>query len=113
MFSGKISNLDAVSYSLVHMLYMLLSDKYFNFSTSVIYEVGSKLGDIKKRSKNIYYARFFMILANFVSENLTIENPTNKLACWVQERRIIADLNKANHHKDIALVYCQSWNNLK
>ena len=46
-----------------------------------------------------------MMLANFVSENLIIEKPTNKLDCWVQDRRIIADLNRANHHKDVTLVY--------
>ncbi|KAL8099609.1 hypothetical protein AgCh_032029 [Apium graveolens] len=34
---------------------------------------------------------------------VTILNPTNKLDCWVQERRVIADLNRANHH--VSLVY--------
>ena len=38
VFYGKISNFDVVSYYIVNMLYMLLSDKYFNFSNSVMYE---------------------------------------------------------------------------
>ncbi|KAL8157051.1 hypothetical protein AgCh_001954 [Apium graveolens] len=101
VFPGKISNFDDVTYSLVNMLYMLLSGKYHNFSESVLYELGFKLGDIKKRSRNIYYARFFMLLANFFSEDLIIENPTNKLDCWVQERRVIADLNRANNLQGI------------
>ena len=46
-----------------------------------------------------------MMLANHLSENIVLENPTNKLNCWVQERRIIADLNRANHHREVPLYY--------
>ncbi|KAL8120227.1 hypothetical protein AgCh_017390 [Apium graveolens] len=105
VFSGKISNFDAVSYSLVNMLYMLLSDKYHKFSKSVMYELGYKLGDIKKRNKNIYNARFFMMIANHVAKDLSIANPTNKLDCWLQERRVTADLNREDNLSEIPLIY--------
>ncbi|KAL8134767.1 hypothetical protein AgCh_009689 [Apium graveolens] len=94
-----------VSNMLISMSYALTATKLGEVSTSVMYELGSKLGDIKKSSKNICYARFFMMITNFISENPSIENPTNKLDCWVQERRVIADLNKANHHKEVPLIY--------
>ncbi|KAL8098661.1 hypothetical protein AgCh_031431 [Apium graveolens] len=60
----------------------------------------SKLSEIRR-----LYTRFFMMFANHLIENIEIENPTNKLNCWVQERRIIADLNRANHHKEVLLFY--------
>ncbi|XP_074373866.1 uncharacterized protein LOC141714233 [Apium graveolens] len=104
-FSGKISNFDAITYSMINMPYMLLNDKYFNFSNSVMIELGYKLGDIKKRSKNIYYARFLMMLANHVSKDLLIENPTNKLDCRVQEKRVLTDLNRNNIHSEVPLNY--------
>ncbi|KAL8090068.1 hypothetical protein AgCh_039509 [Apium graveolens] len=66
---------------------------------------GYKLGDIKKRSKNIYYARFFMMLANFVFEDLVIENPNNKLDCWVQEKRVLAYLSRNNLNNALPLNY--------
>ena len=46
-----------------------------------------------------------MLLANHLCQEIALENPNNKLACWVQERRIIADLNRANHHRDVPMFY--------
>ncbi|KAL8120202.1 hypothetical protein AgCh_017375 [Apium graveolens] len=46
-----------------------------------------------------------MILANHLIEDIVIENPINKLDCWVQEKRVIADLNRASHHNDVPLFY--------
>ncbi|KAL8107415.1 hypothetical protein AgCh_023985 [Apium graveolens] len=47
----------------------------------------------------------FTLKANLVSEDLIIENPNNKLDCWVEERRVIADLNMANNLSEVPLVY--------
>ena len=105
VFSGKVSNFDSVNIVMFNMFYMLVTDKYFNFSDLIMFELGYKLGELNKRGKSVYYARFFMMLANHLIENIVIENPTNKLNCWVQERRIIADLNRANHHKEVPLYY--------
>ncbi|KAL8119380.1 hypothetical protein AgCh_016774 [Apium graveolens] len=74
----------------------------------IMFELGYKLGELNKRGKSVYYARFFMMLANHLIENIVVENPTNKLNCWVQERRIIADLNRASHHKEMPLFYFPS-----
>ena len=82
VFSGKISNFDAITSSLVNMFYMLVSDRYFNFSNYFMLELGSRLGNKANRPHNIYYARFFMLLANHVAEGLIITNESNKLKCW-------------------------------
>ncbi|KAL8104410.1 hypothetical protein AgCh_028571 [Apium graveolens] len=105
VFSDKVSNFDSVNIFMLNMLYMLVTDKYFNFSDLVLFELGFKLGELHKRGKSVYYARFFMMLANHLSKDIVIENPTNKLNCWVQERRIIADLNRVDHHKEVSLFY--------
>ena len=81
VFSGKISNFDAITSSLVNMLYMLVSDRYFNLSNYVMLELGSRLGNKANRPHNIYFARFFMLLANHVAEGLVISNENNKLKC--------------------------------
>ncbi|KAL8094885.1 hypothetical protein AgCh_036413 [Apium graveolens] len=105
VFLGKISNFDSVNISMLNMLYMLVTDKFYNFSDLVLFELGFKLGELNKRGKNVYYTRLFMMLANHLCEEIVIENPNNKLDCRVQERSLIADLNRANHHKDVPLFY--------
>ena len=105
VFSGKISNFDAITSALVNMLYMLLSGRYYNFNNCVMLEIGTKLGNQATRPKNIYYARFIMLLANHVSEKLEIANPNNKLDCWVQEKRVLVDLIRNNHNSEVPLNY--------
>ena len=105
VFSGKISNFDAITSTLLNMLYMLLNDKYFNLGSLIISEIGSKLGNRENRPKNIYYARFFMLLANHVSEGLVIENSANSFKCWTQDKRVLGDLTRMNLNSNVDLVY--------
>ena len=46
-----------------------------------------------------------MLLANHVSEKLEITNPNNKFDCWVQEKRVLADLIRNNLNNEVPLVY--------
>ena len=78
VFSSKVSNFDLDNISMLNMLYMLVTDKFYNFSDLVLFELGFKLGDLNKRGKNVYYARFFMMLANHLCEKIVLENPNNK-----------------------------------
>ncbi|KAK1394493.1 hypothetical protein POM88_013549 [Heracleum sosnowskyi] len=85
---------------------MLLTDKYHNFSTQLMYELGAKLGDKKSRKKNIYYARFLMMSANHVSPTpLVISNPNSRFDCFVQEKRVLTDILRLNHNGDVPMVY--------
>ena len=54
VFSGKIGNFDSVNISMLNMLYMLVTDKFYNFSDLVLYELGFKLSELAKRGKNVY-----------------------------------------------------------
>ncbi|KAK1401887.1 hypothetical protein POM88_001492 [Heracleum sosnowskyi] len=106
VFSGKISNFDALTNSMLILLTMLLNDRYYNFSTQLMYEIGAKLGDKANRKKNIYYARFLMMLANHVSPApLVISNPTARFECFVQEKRVLTDILRLNHNGDVPVVY--------
>ena len=87
VFSGKISNFDAITSTILNMFYMLLNDKYFNFGSLLLNEMGSKLGARENRPNNIYYARFFMLLANHVMKDLVVENKANCLKSWIQDKR--------------------------
>ncbi|KAK1392282.1 hypothetical protein POM88_011338 [Heracleum sosnowskyi] len=106
VFSGKISNFDALTNSMLILFTMLLTDRYYNFSTQLMYEIGAKLGDKANRKKNIYYAIFLMMLANHVSPApLVISNHVSRFDCFVQEKRVLTDILRLNHNGDVPVVY--------
>ncbi|KAK1394362.1 hypothetical protein POM88_013418 [Heracleum sosnowskyi] len=106
VFSRKISNFDALTNSMLILLTMLLTDRYYNFSTQLMYEIGAKLGDKANRKKNIYYARFLMMLANHVSPApLVISNSVSRFECFVQEKWVLTDILRLNHNGDVPVVY--------
>ncbi|KAK1356234.1 hypothetical protein POM88_049490 [Heracleum sosnowskyi] len=45
VFSGKISNYDAVTFSMLDISHMLLSDSYYNLGSLILFELGAKLGN--------------------------------------------------------------------
>ena len=73
-FSGKISNFNAITSQILQMLYMFLTNEYYNFGTLMIHEIGEKLRDKIDRPRNIYYVRLLMMLANHVDDKLVISN---------------------------------------
>ena len=86
-FSGKISNFDAITSMIQEIAYGILYNHYHNLGELIIIEIGTKLGNIESRSKNIYYSRFTMLTANHVAPTLALEHPGNQLACWGQIKR--------------------------
>ena len=103
VFSGKVSNYDAFTMSMQTMLHMLLTDDYFNIGDLVLYEIIAKLGPHEDRPKNIYFARFLMIIANHLIKNLVIAQPDNKLDCWVQSKRVCSDLMRIHANDQVPL----------
>ena len=92
VFSGKVSNYDAFTMSMQTMFHMLLTDEYFNIGDLVLFEIVAKLGPHEDRPRNIYFARFLMIIANHLVKNLATTQPDNTLDCWVQSKRVCSDL---------------------
>ncbi|KAL1815699.1 hypothetical protein ACET3Z_018273 [Daucus carota] len=104
-FSGKISNFNALTSQILQMLYMYLTNEYFNFGGLMIQEIGEKLGDKTERPRNIYYVRFLMMLANHLDEKLVITNKEAKLPSFVQEKRVFKDLLRMNLYPSLEVVY--------
>ena len=67
VFSGKISNFDAITFVIQEIAYGILYNHFHDLGELIIIEIGIKLGNIESRSKNIYYARFIMLIANHVA----------------------------------------------
>ena len=44
-----------------------------------------------------------MLFANHVAPNLVVDQPENKLVCWVQNKRLFKDLVRINLHEDTQL----------
>ena len=99
VFSGKISNFDAITSVIQEIAYGVLYNHFHDLGELLIIEIGTKLGNIESRGKNIYYARFIMLIANHVAPNLIVDQPENKLICWVQNKRLFKDLVRINLHE--------------
>ena len=99
VFSGKISNFDAITSVIQEIAYGVLYNHFHDLGELLIIEIGTKLGNIESRGKNIYYARFIMLIANHVAPNLVVDQPENKLVCWVQNKRLFKDLVRINLHE--------------
>ena len=99
VFSGKISNFDDITSVIQEIAYGILYNHFYNIGETIIIEIGTNLVNIEYRSKNIYYVRFIMLIANHVAPNLVLDHPENKLACWVQNKRLFKDLVRINLHE--------------
>lgn len=84
---------------------MLLHDIYFHLDSLIMCIIAAKLGNQELRTKNIYYARFFMLLAIHVNATLVLEHLENKFNCWVQNKSILSDLVRMNLNSEIRLIY--------
>ena len=107
VFSGKIRNFNAITSVIQEIVYEILYNQFYNLGETVIIEIGTKLGNIESRSKNIYYARFIILLANNVAPTLVLDHPENQLACWVQNKRLFKDLVRINLHEGKQLTMPQ------
>ena len=95
VFSGKLSNFDAIITVVQEITYGVMYNHFFNLGETLINEIGFKVGSIESRTKNIYDARFIMLLANHVASSMVTDHPENQLTCWVQNKRLFKDLVKS------------------
>ena len=51
-----------------------------------------------------------MLLASHVESNLVVQFPANSKECWVQNKRVLEDLNRLNHNREVQLVYPPIFN---
>ena len=83
--------------------YEVLYNHFHNFGETVLGEIGFKLGNKESSPKNIYFARFIMLLANHVAPEMVFNRLENKLTGWVQNKRLFKDLVRINLHEGTKL----------
>ena len=99
VFSGKIRNFDAITFLVQEIAYSILYNHFYNLGETILNEIGYKLGNIEYRPKNIYYARFFMLIAIHIAPTMVIDHIENQLTCWIQNKRLFKDLLRINLHE--------------
>ena len=82
VFSGKVSNFDAITTSMQLIAYSILYDKYFDLSNLILIKIGLKLGNKESRANKIYFARFIMITINHLVGEVILDRAEDKLNCW-------------------------------
>ena len=85
------------------LLIVSLYNHVYNLGETMLNEIGFKLGNIESRPKNIYYARFIMLIANHVAPTMVIDHPENQMTCWIQNKRLFKDLVRINLHEGTEL----------
>ena len=73
VFSGKVSNVDAITTPMQLIAYSLLYDKYFNLSRVILTEIGYKLGNKESRATKIYFARFIILTNNHLVREVVFD----------------------------------------
>ena len=93
---------------MVHEIaYSILYNHFYNHGETILNEIGFKLDNTKSRPKNIYYARFIMLIANHVTPTMIIDHPENQLTCWIQNKISFKDLVRINLYEGTELGYPQ------
>ena len=83
IFTEKIRNFDAITQVVQEIAYGVLYDHFHNLGETILGEIGFKLRNRKSRTKNVYFARLFMLLANHVAPGMVLNHSENQLSCWV------------------------------
>ena len=105
VFSGKVSNFDAITTSMLLIAYSVLYDKYFDLIKIILTETGSKLGNKESRVNKIYFARFITITINHLVKEVVLDMENDKLNCWTQSKRVFQDQMRINRYSWIGLTY--------
>ena len=70
------------------------NNHYHNLGEFIIIEIWTKLGNIKSRSKNIYYTRFIMLIANHIAPTMALETSWKPVGLLGSEQEIVQGPSK-------------------
>ena len=105
VFSGKVSNFDAITTSMQLIAYNILYDKYFDLSNLILTKIVLKLGNKESRVNKIYFFRFIMIAINHLVREIVLDREGDKLYCWTRSKRVFQDLVRISRNSSIELTY--------
>ena len=74
--------------------YSILYNHFYNLGETILIEIRTKLGNLESRRKNIYYARFIMLLANHVAPTMVVDQPENHVGMLCPKQEIVQGPSK-------------------
>lgn len=107
VFTGKCGGYDAIIRFVQKIAYSLMYNRTIDIGSLLLYEFSYKLGDMVKRSKVVYYARFLMIIANHLCKELSIEDKNDTFQLCVQSKILCTRLVTKNPHAEVEFVLPQ------
>ena len=74
VFTGKICKFDAITQVVQKIAYGVIYNHFHKLGETIIGEIGFQLCNTESRPKNIYFARFFMLLAKNIAPGLVLNH---------------------------------------
>ncbi|WOG85197.1 hypothetical protein DCAR_0104385 [Daucus carota subsp. sativus] len=88
----------------LRIAYSLLYGKRIDIGSLLLDEFAYKLGQVQNRDPVIYYARFLMIIANYLCKDLVIDDRNDTLPVPVQPKKLFATLVAKNLNAEVQFV---------
>ncbi|KAK1378728.1 hypothetical protein POM88_025472 [Heracleum sosnowskyi] len=103
-FAAKCSSFDYINTFILKIAHSLLYGKRIDFGKLLFDEFSSKFGDVQDRDKIIYYARFLMIIANYLCKDICIQDTNDTLQVHMQSKKLFAGLVTKNLNANVEFV---------
>ncbi|KAK1368627.1 hypothetical protein POM88_034722 [Heracleum sosnowskyi] len=95
-FAGKCSSYDTINTFVLKIGYSLLYGRRIDIGTLLLDEFCYKFGALQERDNIIYYARFLMIIANYLCKDFCIEDRDDILQVHTQTKKLFTRLVTKN-----------------
>ncbi|KAK1368623.1 hypothetical protein POM88_034715 [Heracleum sosnowskyi] len=103
-FAGKCSSYGTINIFVLKIAYSLLYGRRIDIGKLLLDEFAYKLGAVRDRDYIIYYARFLMIIANYLCKELSIEDINDTLQVPMQTKKLFASLVTKNLNAEVEFV---------
>ncbi|KAK1368595.1 hypothetical protein POM88_034687 [Heracleum sosnowskyi] len=103
-FAPRCGGFNVITRFIQKIAYGLMYGRTIDIGTLLLKEISAKLGDMVHRSKVVFYVRVFMIIANYLSKEFSIDDRDDTLQVFVQGKRLFSKLVTRNLHAKVEFV---------
>ncbi|KAK1368633.1 hypothetical protein POM88_034725 [Heracleum sosnowskyi] len=103
-FAPRCGGFNVITRFIQKIAYSLMYRMMIDIGTLLFKEFSTKLGDMVHRSKVVFYARLFMIIAYYLSKEFSIDDRDDMLQVFVQGKRLFSKLVTRNLHDKVEFV---------
>ncbi|KAK1368625.1 hypothetical protein POM88_034717 [Heracleum sosnowskyi] len=103
-FAGKCSSYGTINIFVLKIANSLLYGRRIDLGKLLVDEFAYKLGPVRDRDHIIYYARFLMIIANYLCKGLSIDDRDDTLQVPMQTKKLFASLVTKNLNAEVEFV---------